>query len=167
MIIDSKKICYLGYYEIFKDEDITTYVKNKIPSKSTSIYIIGHSLGGWNGAHLTSKLSSSGYNVKMLITLDPVGKGVILGSIADIYWKEPTVTADIWINIHCKPEDYSFSDFVADLGEQWSPEEDEPTYNIVTPEQHLDADLILKTEVIGRATGLDLLIQSIKESLRC
>ncbi|MBN6077661.1 hypothetical protein HYE59_08985, partial [Aggregatibacter actinomycetemcomitans] len=64
----------LGYNHVYSESDIQTNVLNKIKSYEL-VYIIGHSLGGWNAAHLSRILKDKGYNVKMLITLDPVGEG--------------------------------------------------------------------------------------------
>ncbi|MCG3871532.1 hypothetical protein [Psychrobacter sp. Ps7] len=166
LIIDDLSICWLGYYEIFGDENIQKSVIDKIPDKNTAIYIIGHSLGGWNGAHLTNRLLKKGYKSKMLITLDPVGKGFLI-NVADIYYNDPVVIAETWINIRCKPKEYGFSDFVADLGEQWEPNKDQPTYNVITKANHLDADYIITTKVHGNLSALDLLINSLQKVLQC
>lgn len=166
LIIDDISICWLGYYEIHGDKNIQKFVIDKIPSKNTAIYIIGHSLGGWNGAHLTNKLFKKGYKSKMLITLDPVGKGLLI-NVADIYYNDPIVMAKTWINIRCNPKKYGFSDFVADLGEQWDPDKGKPTYNIITEANHLDADSIIATKIQGNLSALDLLFNSLKEVLEC
>ncbi len=164
LIIDNEATSYLGYYEIYGDDNIKSFVLDKIPNKNTSIYIIGHSLGGWNGAHLTDKLSKKGYKTNMLITLDPVGEGLFI-KFADIYNEAPKVISNTWINIRCNPEDYGFSDIVADLGNQWDPNEDEPTYNVITSANHLDADDIISTKVFNNYSALELLIKSIQGSL--
>lgn len=102
----------------------------------------------------------------MLITLDPVGKGFLI-NVADIYYNDPVVIAETWINIRCNPKEYGFSDFVADLGEQWNPNKDEPTYNVVTKANHLDADYIITTKIHGNLSALDLLINSLQKVLQC
>jgi len=114
--------------EIIKDEvhnkfdDIKNNVLSKISDKdNTSIYIVGHSLGGWNGAHLSQILVEKGYNVDLLITLDPVGIGTTV--ISDIYFQTPTPKTNYWINITTLPEakDYEGDDAIADFGIQWVP----------------------------------------------
>ena len=71
----SPHIEYLGYEEIRGEDDIKKNVIDKIASKDIPIYIVGHSLGGWNSAHLCKHLVNNGYNIRMLVTLDPVGEG--------------------------------------------------------------------------------------------
>ncbi|WP_435254391.1 hypothetical protein [Tenacibaculum sp. A30] len=113
---------YLGYNETRGDEDIQNKIIANIHNKeNTAIYIIGHSLGGWNGAHLSQILTDRGYNVDLLITLDPVGVGSTVTYISDIYWGTPKPKANYWIHISTFPEDYRFDDFIADFGEQWRP----------------------------------------------
>jgi len=135
---------YLGYYEIFGEERVWEVLKNsdlitehngEIILSSNPIIIIGHSLGGWNGAHLVEKLtkwkklqktkninqySPKGFTIKMLITLDPVGEGLTVGAFSDIYFKTPNVLLKNWINLKYDQAWYSFPDFVADLGGQWN-----------------------------------------------
>lgn len=55
----------------------------------------------------------------MLITLDPVGEGLTIGTFSDIYFKPAKVTIINWINLKYDQVGYSFPDFVADLGGQW------------------------------------------------
>ncbi len=120
--IKSYKSYYLGYNEARGDEDIQNKIIANIPNKeNTAIYIIGHSLGGWNGAHLSQILTDKGYNVDLLITLDPVGVGSTVTYISDIYWSTPKPKTNYWIHISTFPEDYRFDDFIADFGEQWRP----------------------------------------------
>ena len=57
---------YLSYKEVKGTEDIQKYVISKIPNKDgTQVNIVGHSLGGWNGAHLSDILTKKGY-IKIL-----------------------------------------------------------------------------------------------------
>ncbi|WP_082868154.1 type VI secretion system tube protein TssD [Tenacibaculum ovolyticum] len=113
---------YLGYNEVRGDHDIQNNVISKITNKeNTAIYIIGHSLGGWNGAHLSQILTDKGYNVDLLITLDPVGVGSAVTYISDIFWGVPKPKANYWIQISTYPKDYQADDLIADLGEQWRP----------------------------------------------
>ncbi len=114
---------YLGYNEVKGDDDIKNKVISQIQNKeNTAIYIIGHSLGAWNGAHLSQKLTDKGYNVDLLITLDPVGKGIIVSLASDVYWSSPTPKANYWINIIAIPENSEVDDYIADFGKKWIPE---------------------------------------------
>lgn len=115
---------YLGYNEARGDDDIQSKIIDNIPNKeNTAIYIIGHSLGGWNGAHLSQILTDKGYNIDLLITLDPVGIGSTVTYISDIYWTTPKPKANYWINISTTPESYEADDLIADLGGQWRPKD--------------------------------------------
>ncbi|WP_422090835.1 type VI secretion system tube protein TssD [Tenacibaculum ovolyticum] len=127
-IIDYEKLnrpyesVYLGYNEARGNDDIQNNVISKITNKkNTAIYIIGHSLGGWNGAHLSQILTDKGYNVDLLITLDPVGVGSAVTYVSDIFWGAPKPKANYWIQISTYPKDYEADDLIADLGEQWRP----------------------------------------------
>ncbi|WP_082868103.1 type VI secretion system tube protein TssD [Tenacibaculum ovolyticum] len=113
---------YLGYNQVRGNEDIQNNVISKIINKeTTAIYIIGHSLGGWNGAHLSQILTDKGYNVDLLITLDPVGLGSAVTYVSDIFWGAPKPKTTYWIQISTYPKDYERDDLIADLGEQWRP----------------------------------------------
>lgn len=83
------------------------------------LVIVEHSFGSWNGAHLSSTPTKTGYKVELLVTLDPVGKGAMVSSTSDTYDDTPKPTAKYWINIRAKPKDGNFSDMIGDLGEQW------------------------------------------------
>lgn len=134
---------YLGYYDVFGEDRIwnvlnTQEMHYKIDGecilKTDSVIIIGHSLGAWNGAHFAENIKSwkriqkskklhraspNGFDIKMLITLDPVGEGLTVGAFSDIYFKPAKVTIKNWINLKYDQIGYSFPDFVADLGGQW------------------------------------------------
>lgn len=114
---------YLGFEEASDNDDINKYVIANIPDATTHVYIVGHSLGGWNGAHLSQILTDNGYLVKMLVTLDPVGTSVLVKINSDIYWNEPKPKAEHWINIHAAPADGDGSDTVANLGGRWTIDE--------------------------------------------
>lgn len=115
---------HLGYNEAYKNK-INTIVKSKIPNKEgTSINIIGHSLGGWNGAHLSQILTDQGYNIDLLVTLDPVGLGSTVTYISNIYWGSPKPKSEYWVNLYTDPESWTQDDYVAWFGEQWQPNKD-------------------------------------------
>ncbi len=157
---------YLGYDEIRSDDDIENKVLRFIPNKKNiAIYIVGHSFGGWNGAHLSQLLSDKGYNVDMLITLDPVGtrRGVKL--ISDIYWRIPYPKANYWININSAPDDHHRDDFIASLGGQWKPKSG-MQINYTSNYHHRQAGLMFQ-EALGGSNGScsDLLARSIENYL--
>lgn len=128
---------YLGYEDLFREKNIENYVIKNIPDKeNTVVYLVGHSLGGWNSAHLSQILSDKGYNVDMLITLDPVGTGFGVKIIADIYWHTPTPKANYWVNFTAEPVRYAMEDFVADVGGQWRPKKNEADISIIFPGCH-------------------------------
>ncbi len=112
---------YLSYKEAFKSK-IDTVIIPLLKSKDIcSINIIGHSLGGWNGAHLSSKLSQKGYKVKLLATIDPVGTKVGVTLISDIYWDTPIPVKEYWINIKSDSTKFTIDNLIADSGGQWDP----------------------------------------------
>ena len=76
---DSYQSLYLGYHEVWSAAAIGRLVAAEIHDKATPIYIVGHSLGAWSGAHLSQRLTEWGYRVEMLVTLDPVGSGCWCG----------------------------------------------------------------------------------------
>jgi pimeloyl-ACP methyl ester carboxylesterase len=113
---------YSSYYLDYSDayDDVLKKITSNIFDKSIPLFIIGHSLGGWNGAHLSQILTDSGYKVKMLITLDPVGKGFLVYVGSNIYATIPKPKADFWINLKAVPSKPDQSDSVAEFGERWN-----------------------------------------------
>jgi pimeloyl-ACP methyl ester carboxylesterase len=110
---------YLGYDEA-KGNDVKKIIIPNIPNKATPVYIVGHSLGAWNGAHLSALLTDQGYKVEMLVTLDPVGEGALVWLGSDIYYGKPSPKCTFWINVRATPSKSNTSDSVASFGEQWS-----------------------------------------------
>ena len=117
----SNKKYYSGVYLDYSDvyDDIENSVIKNIASFDTNIYIVGHSLGGWNGAHLSQILTDKGYKIQMLITLDPVGEGKIVFIGSRIYRQKPKPKAYFWINILAMPTEPDSSDDIAEFGERW------------------------------------------------
>ncbi|PKV52809.1 hypothetical protein ATE84_4936 [Aquimarina sp. MAR_2010_214] len=114
---------HLGYNEVKGEEDIESNILSLLPNKDgTQVNIVGHSLGGWNGAHLSQILTDMGYTVEILITLDPVGAGEHIKMISDIHMRTPKPKMNYWINIYTHPEDYITDDAIADAGRQWTPD---------------------------------------------
>lgn len=115
---------YLSYKDAFKTK-INTVIVPILKSKDIcSINIVGHSLGGWNGAHLSSILSQKGYKVKLLATIDPVGTKVGVTVLSDIYWNTPIPVKEYWINIKSDSSKFTKDNLIADLGGQWEPKRD-------------------------------------------
>lgn len=157
----SPLIEYLGYEEIRGEDDIKKNVILKIVNKKIPVYIIGHSLGGWNSAHLCKRLVNEGYNVRMLITLDPVGEGVLVYVGSDIYKNtELNPGAKTWINISCNPVDEDKSDKIADFGERWFPKNG-PTIYYESKCSHVEVSQMFKEIILQDKSALDLLIEDI------
>lgn len=116
---------YLGFEEVYDspnplspsriEENVINYI-----NENSSIYIVGHSLGGWNGAHLSQILTDKGYNVEMLVTLDPVGEGFLVYLGSSIYWTDPTPKAKYWINVLANPSNPDQTDAIAEFGIKWN-----------------------------------------------
>lgn len=51
---------YLGYHEVWSASAIGRLVADEVHDQSTPIYIVGHRLGAWSGAHLSQRLSECG-----------------------------------------------------------------------------------------------------------
>lgn len=153
---------WLGYNEVRGKKDIQRHVLSLIPYKSCPVYIVGHSLGGWNGAHLTKIMSEWGYRVQMLITLDPVGEGALVWLGSDIYRERPEPVAADWINIKATPTQRDPSDGVADFGEKWLISCG-PSLNANVDANHADALGLFTARIDGNKSASDLLLESIME----
>jgi len=110
---------YLGYHEVHSASAIERLILPVIPDKATPIYIVGHSIGAWNGAHLSHRLSEWGYRVEMLVTLDPVGSGLLVRLGSRIHYRQPVPRSGFWINVRAEPGQANASDRVAQLGRKW------------------------------------------------
>lgn len=150
---------YLGFDEVYSDEHVSNLCRTVGPT-DTPIYIIGHSLGGWNGAHLSQILTDRGYNIEMLITLDPVGDGAMVWAVSDIHYKLPTPKANFWINISASPDDNDISDLIADIGERWIPEKG-PNINYITKANHANIPQMFKESIYQGKSAFLLLQESI------
>jgi pimeloyl-ACP methyl ester carboxylesterase len=94
---------YLGYHEVHGAAAIERLILPAIPDKATPIYIVGHSLGAWSGAHLSQRLTEWGYRVEMLVTLDPVGSGLLVRLGSRIAYRRPAPRCHCWINVRAEP----------------------------------------------------------------
>ncbi|MGE8361283.1 alpha/beta hydrolase [Pseudomonas sp.] len=151
---------YLGYSDVRGGWDIEKYVFDGIPDKSAPVYIVGHSLGGWNGAHLSKILSEKGYKVEMLITLDPVGEGALVWLGSDIYFSKPEPVSGFWINIRAASTNPNASDAIAKFGEQWQVVSG-PDINARVDINHEDALSMFKSPVRDGVSAADILFESV------
>ncbi|WP_417312079.1 alpha/beta hydrolase [Ectopseudomonas khazarica] len=151
---------YLGYSDVRGDWDVDKYVYKGIPDKSAPVYIVGHSLGGWNGAHLSRILSEKEYKVEMLITLDPVGEGALVWLGSDIYFSKPEPVSGYWINVRASPKHPDGSDSVASFGEQWTVNSG-PDVNASMDVNHAYALDMFVNAVRDSASASDILFESI------
>ncbi|HYQ38339.1 MAG TPA: alpha/beta hydrolase [Pseudomonas sp.] len=110
---------YLGYHEVHGASAIARLILPAIPDKATPIYIVGHSLGAWSGAHLSQRLTEWGSRVEMLVTLDPVGSGLLVRLGSRIPYRRPAPRSGCWINVRAEPGRPDSSDLVARLGRKW------------------------------------------------
>lgn len=121
--------------------------------KNLKIVIIGHSLGGWNGAHFASYLVKNNYPVHYLITIDPVGLGALVRLVSRVITDAPPSpkTENAWINIRLIGK--GFDNFVANMGGRWIPgfrkpflgsyqptTDMLPTHSYISKESHAYAD---------------------------
>lgn len=151
---------YLSYSDVRGGWDIDKYIYKGVPDKSTPVYIVGHSLGGWNGAHLSKILSKKGYKVEMLITLDPVGEGALVWLGSDIYFSKPEPVSGYWINVKAAPKRPDASDAVANFGEQWRVDSG-PDINTHMDVNHAYVLDMFISPVRGSASASDILFESI------
>jgi RHS repeat-associated protein len=127
---------YYGY------EDVQTgKIKKDIEAASKvnpqqKLYVVGHSLGGWEGAALTSSSPA-----KMLITVDPVGTDIRYAG--QVSFAEPKVKADKWINILARSTKPDVSDFIAELGGRWHMKEG-PSRRDTANATHAEAEKLMK-----------------------
>ncbi|WP_426203839.1 alpha/beta hydrolase [Pseudomonas sp. TWP3-1] len=161
LIKDGKyKSEWLGYNEVRGKQDIQRHVLSLIPYKSCPVYIVGHSLGGWNGAHLTKIMSEWGYRVQMLVTLDPVGEGALVWLGSDIYRERPAPVAVDWINVKATPSKKDQSDGVAEFGEKWLISCG-PSINANVDANHANAFGLFTARIAGDKSASDLLFEAI------
>lgn len=151
---------WLGYNDVRGKSDIQRNVLNIIPYKSCPVYIVGHSLGGWNGAHLTAIMTEWGYKIKMLVTLDPVGEGTLVWLGSDIYMNRPVPTAEQWINVKATPSLPDQSDEVADFGEKWIIASG-PVVNVDMDTNHANAPMLFHRAIVGDQSAADMVHESI------
>lgn len=167
-LIYEQEIAYLGYNEIYGNDNIQKNVLAHIPNKQTAIYLIGHSLGAWNVAHLSRYLSKHGYLIRFLITLDPVGCNKILQYFSSLYKYKPNPIAKAWINISCTPPYYDYSDKIALMGGRFNIRKfnHQPNHCLYYPIHHGDVLPMANLPIINGKNVLDLLFDDIKQLLK-
>ena len=151
----------LGFDDVYEILKGRTKIKEVIISQAeiTQVNVIGHSLGGWNGAHLSQHLSNAGYDVGLLVTLDPVGTKVGVTLLSEIPWDTPRVRCEQWINIYSDPESFDSDDAIAWMGGQWRPKPNgpQPQREIVFDGHHREALKMLKFDLGTGHSASDLL----------
>ena len=154
----------LSYNRVYYLSDIELNVLVKIQPQDL-IYIIGHSLGGWNATHLARILKDKGYRIRILATLDPVGEGTLVWIGSNIYKNPETEPlADLWINIRAENDDLDLSDIVAQIGQQWLLN-DEPDINETLYIHHSDAQRMLRHKLHTGKSIMDYIIENIRQLL--
>ncbi|UKH15659.1 hydrolase [Actinobacillus pleuropneumoniae] len=154
----------LSYNRVYYLSDIELNVLVKIQPQDL-IYIIGHSLGGWNATHLARILKDKGYRVRILATLDPVGEGTLVWMGSNIFKNpEPKPLADFWINIQAENDDLDLSDIVAQIGRQWLLS-NEPDINEKLYIHHSDAQRMLRHKLHTGKSIMDYIIENIRQLL--
>jgi pimeloyl-ACP methyl ester carboxylesterase len=163
-VLNLYKSYYRGYNEARGEDDIKNQFTKFITDKSTPIYLVGHSLGGWNGAHLSQTLTDDGYTIEMLITLDPVGNGPGVYLISDIYFTKPKPRYKFWINIRAESKfvDTDFSDLVANVGEQWAVNSG-PNINSTVEINHLYAKTIFRHPIKDGKSAAAYMLESVRK----
>lgn len=156
---------YISYKDVRGEKDVEKYVIRPLKGdKTVYLVIVGHSLGGWNGAHLTSILKERGYTVKMLVTLDPVGGGTGVWMFSDIYFTTPKPVADYWINILASPKEKDDSDTVASLGERWIMTSG-PNINEAVSANHRQAGMLFASKLQSGKSACDIVYERVTQYL--
>ncbi|WP_297577488.1 hypothetical protein [uncultured Deefgea sp.] len=163
------KVHHLSYADAKGDDDIEKQFISRIKEKDTLIYLVGHSLGAWNSAHLSNLLTKKGYKVEFLITLDPVGDGVAVSLLSDIYWSKPSPLFEggNWINVRAEApwDNYFFDDVIADLGGQWDVITG-PLINAIVPINHGDANAMFTYAISNEKSAMDHLIENFMRHIK-
>lgn len=156
---------YISYKDVRGEKDIKKYVEHPLKGdKSVYIVVVGHSLGGWNGAHLTSILKERGYTVKVLVTLDPVGGGTGVWMVSDIYFTTPKPSADYWVNVLASPKVTDSSDNVASMGERWVMTSG-PAINEAVDANHRQAGVMFGATLQGGKSACDIVYERLSQYL--
>lgn len=163
-LADGYQSLYLGYHEMWSAIDIGRLISTEIHDKDTPIYIVGHSLGAWSGAHLSQRLSEWGYRVEMLVTLDPVGSGLLVRLGSRIPYHRPAPRSGFWINVRAEPGRSNTSDLVAQLGRKWHVA-GEPNLDEALDANHANAWALFCNPLHDGRSAADRVFVSIAEHL--
>lgn len=126
LVLAKTQAHYYGYNQI--DEALVNAKLFLSVNPTATVNIVGHSLGGWQAAHLAQQLNEVRCGaVDNLITLDPVGTRYRIKPFGGIKLAYPKPTAKTWTNIRAESEGVSVNDTIADLGGQWDPSMQNPT----------------------------------------
>lgn len=159
------EVHYLGYNEVYGAKNIKKYVLHQITSTDDLIFMVGHSLGAWNAAHLTAELHAKGYTTTMLVTLDPVGRRGGVQTISNIPYFPKSAKANFWVNVFVNGGTYDFTDFVADSGGRWYPHHPTPQVNVGIEANHYQAEKLFTTPIQDGKSALDWMALSLRECL--
>ncbi len=162
---DGYQSLYLGYHEVWSAAAIGRLVAAEIHDKDTPIYIVGHSLGAWSGAHLSQRLTEWGYRVEMLVTLDPVGSGLLVRLGSRIPYHRPAPRSHFWINVRAEPGRSNASDLVAQLGRKWHVA-GEPDIDEALDTNHANAWALFCDPLHDGRSAADCMFESIVGQLR-
>ncbi len=163
--VDGYQSLYLGYHEVWSASAIGRLLAAEVHDKSTPIYIVGHSLGAWSGAHLSQRLTEWGYRVEMLVTLDPVGSGLLVRLGSRIPYHRPAPHCHCWINVRAEPGRSNASDLVAQLGRKWHVA-GEPDIDEALDTNHANAWALFCNPLHDGRSAADCMFESIVGQLR-
>ena len=157
---------YMGYAAIYGAKNIAKNILSLLPNKTgCSVNIVGFSLGGWNGAHLSQILTNKGYTVNMLLTLDPVGINIGVKLVSNIYWNLPQPSANYWVNSYTNPPRLEGDDVIARLGGQWIPPADAVQVLHETRYHHKEVGQLFYDIIQPTISAADLLLHFINQFL--
>ena len=100
----------------------------------------------------------------MLVSLDPVGEGVLVWLGSSIHRHKPEPIADYWINVLAKPTQPDQTDDIADFGERWLIANG-PQINHTEDINHYDARGMFWAKVQGSQTVAQIMYFSIREAI--
>ena len=142
---------YYGYNQIDRAYDNAIRFLKLFPT--ANVNIVGHSLGGWQAAHLAQRLNEFKCNsVANLITLDPVSTIYSWNPAGSIKFKGPKTTGPNWINIRAESSSFypGWNNIVANSGGQWNPSSSglNPTYNYQIEADHIAIRKMMNHKII-------------------
>lgn len=119
-LADACQTHYLGYHEVCDEASVRREIDARVPDRTMPVHLVGHSIGAWSAAHLTQWLGEHGYRVETLVTLDPVGAGLMVRLCSRLRFAVPRPRPRLWINVRATPSRPDASDLVAWLGRKWA-----------------------------------------------